>query len=344
MYLLIFAAIVILVVVGATVVAGGKSSTSDSLVGTAEITVVNEDGQRIPNASLSINNTYEHTTDAQGVWRGSVPESIYLVVSAATGVADPAQYIPYRGSPELVAGKYTVVLKGYSSLSPWGSLLNAVNRLPNGDTTCRITYSFIPSGVHVSSDPEGTSIVLADHFDNSLTTQQFKAEIIAAFSAWKKAIEAAFNTSQGYAHNLTMEFDEVTETESPPLFGQYEEHYGGTGAFRIGMWSMDGNQQILAYAYGPNNSPSNAAGDMLFNSTMDWRLDNDVSDIGGDGGYSVMYVAVHEIGHALGLGHHVLQESVMAPTAGRSLQFIQKFPHGLQASTYERAALQGIYA
>lgn len=324
-------AVILLAVVAVIVLATGALAPAPP--GSLTITVQNEDGQPVPNATVTVQ-SLSGLTSSSGVWSKSPPSGTRTVTVTAP------DYVPYTGSIHILPDAQnteTVIVKGYSSLTPWVSLRDAIRALPHGPQRVDITYSFIPPGVTVTTDPEHQSLHITDHIDGSMTSAQFKQEIADAFAAWTDLFESVYPT-------LTLTFTETTELNSPPLFGAYTERNGGVGDFRIGMYDMQ-EGGTLAYAYGPDNSWYHIRGDILFDAGKDWRLDADVVDgDGGNGGYSVKYVAAHEIGHSLGFGHHVLSGSLMAPTAGRSIQLSHKFPGGLPSSVYERNGALGIFA
>ena len=240
-----------------------------------------------------------------------------------------------------------IQLQGWQGLgaTAWPSLRAAATAVREGeDALITVTYSFIRPGVHVATTAPGEarhSVVLRDHVDGSISEAQFQAQVRAAFAQWRGAFAAALGPGR-----LTVAFEEVQEPEdAPPLFGDRGSDGIGhaaassVGDIRIGMWGDGFDPQVLACAYAPPHA------DMLFNASVDWRLDADVDDtVGGDGGFSVMYVAVHEIGHVLGFGHNATASSVMAPTAGRRVVFATKFSAGLGASVADTNGIRGVYA
>ena len=287
----------------------------------------------------------ELATNGAGYWRGHLPAGPLKATITPPAVAGNApNYHVRTGEFSFEPGAvHEIALEGWTELAPWGPIYAAIQSLRDGPASVTVTYSFIAPGTTVSNT--GASVTITDHVDGTLSTSAFKQQIIDAFAQWKALFEDTFCVAGGYDNDLTVNFLETVESTSPSLFGPYVPRSGGVGDFRIGMWDMDGTTQTLAYAYGPQNAPHVAAGDILFNSSIDWRMDDDVTDgEGGDGGYSVLYTAIHEIGHAIGIGHHLANGSMMAPRGSVSLSVHARFPEGLQSSHYERAALRGIYA
>lgn len=90
---------------------------------------------------------------------------------------------------------------------------------------------------------------------------------------------------------------------------------GGAGHIRIGAVFIDGavGGNVLAHAYQPGNESyfgagGNIAGDVHFDNANLW------SDGGGGGTIDFYTVALHELGHALGLAHSTVAGSVMEAT------------------------------
>jgi hypothetical protein len=66
--------------------------------------------------------------------------------------------------------------------------------------------------------------------------------------------------------------------------------------------------------FGAGFWPNPVAGDITFNGDFNWEIGN----ASGRGAYDIMSVAVHELGHSLGLGHSDYYDSIMYPTIGSS--------------------------
>lgn len=136
-----------------------------------------------------------------------------------------------------------------------------------------------------------------------VTKEVWKSEIVAAMAIWS----AAFNNVWS---DLTINF-----VEAPNSNDGYElpnniktrdiydlPHEKGIGDFRIGQHDMVGLN--LAHAFIPLgilNTRGRQGGDLHFDITTNtWRADSNT--VHGD--YSIKLVAVHELGHAFGLGHN----------------------------------------
>lgn len=159
---------------------------------------------------------------------------------------------------------------------------NAVGpRLPGGT----ITYSFMADGIDLSAEGGGTSTAIT-----SLATFQdcLLEEISNAFGAWSAVAD--------------IEFIPVTDSGAP-----FNDPSGASGDIRICAHPFDGASGILAHAYFPPPNGATAAGDLHFDSAEAWYCDPTL------GAIDFGLVAIHEIGHSIGLNHEGSDAALMEP-------------------------------
>jgi hypothetical protein len=140
----------------------------------------------------------------------------------------------------------------------------------------RITYSFVPDGTSIGGVPSNLQATL----NASFATADWQAQFTKAAAVWQKVANTNFwpvsddGTALGVSGNM-----------------QNDSRFGD---IRIGGYPMSGS--ILAFAYLP--PPANggtSAGDMFFNTNQSWQINGTT--------YDLMTVAIHEFGHAIGMGH-----------------------------------------
>jgi hypothetical protein len=99
---------------------------------------------------------------------------------------------------------------------------------------------------------------------------------------------------------------------------RFEERASGTVDFEIGWFSgnhgdgsnFDGVGNVLAHAFYPPPCGGAHAGELHFDEAETWSLS------GNAGTFDTETVALHEIGHLLGLDHSAVAGAVMAPSYG----------------------------
>ena len=101
----------------------------------------------------------------------------------------------------------------------------------------------------------------------------------------------------------------------------------GQAMIRMGGADEDGAGNVLAFAYYPTSAaPINVAGDVFFDVPENWTIDLS--------GVQVFWVALHEIGHAIGIQHSDVANTLMGAYYNNSIL-------GLTAD--DIAAAQAIY-
>lgn len=142
---------------------------------------------------------------------------------------------------------------------------------------------------------------------SSLSQAETNAAIETALDAWSNAADITFTPT-----NQTRLRDSID----------------------ISFTAIDGVGGTLAQAYFPDDvNPARIAGDVQFDISDAWEVGDSI----GNRAFDLVYVAVHEIGHSLGLDHTKVRGSVLAPFVSPSQSF-----SALEAS--DVAAIQGLYA
>lgn len=142
---------------------------------------------------------------------------------------------------------------------------------------------------------------------DSLTQAETNAAIETALQAWSDVADVNFTptTQRGLTDSLDISFENI-----------------------------DGGGGTLAQAYLPDDvNPARIAGDIQFDLAEVWEVGNSL----GSRAFDLVWVAAHEIGHALGLDHHEGAGSVLAPFVSPNQSFT-----GLGAEDVEE--IQELYA
>jgi len=145
-----------------------------------------------------------------------------------------------------------------------------------------ITYSYVPDGTQLDN---GTTSVLFAVMDAKFRRGRWQGEIARALSTW--------------AYVSPLHFTQVSDDGSPRGVAGSAQGDPRFGDIRIGMGPTD----AIAYTWYPTAN-STIGGDVTLSSTSaDWHV----------GAVEDLYtVALHELGHALGLMHSADLTAVMS--------------------------------
>lgn len=130
-----------------------------------------------------------------------------------------------------------------------------------------------------------------------MSADEIEAALATAMATWSAVADITF-----------------TETTTPGLPDSIDFSFKG----------IDGPGGTLAQAYFPDDvNPRIIAGDVQFDTSELWENGN----ARGRSAFDLVYVAVHELGHALGLEHSDEADSVLAARASANQQFTALSAH-----------------
>ncbi len=132
----------------------------------------------------------------------------------------------------------------------------------------------------------------------------------------QSAVEAAIETALGV-------WSEVIVVEFTPT-----SRSGQRDSLDFTFRNLDGPGGTIAQAYFPDDvNPARIAGDVQFDSSERWEIGN----AQGSRAFDLVLVAVHEIGHSLGLNHTDEHGSIMKPSISPNVEFVTLSAHDVHA-------------
>ncbi|XP_042352337.1 matrix metalloproteinase-14 [Plectropomus leopardus] len=140
-----------------------------------------------------------------------------------------------------------------------------------------------------------TFSIMDQHIPSSLGKERTYDAIRNAFEAWRRVTPLTFEELPA-ENNLSTNSSQAELADILLLFAS---------GFHGDMSLFDGEGGSLAHAYYPGPG---IGGDTHFDADEPWTLDNQ-----NPGGIDLFLVAVHELGHALGLEHSDNPSAIMAP-------------------------------
>ena len=150
-----------------------------------------------------------------------------------------------------------------------------------------ITISFVPDGTNLGGATSNLNATL----DNRFGAGNWQNAVMDAAAWWESQANL----------NLIV----VTDNGAPVGSGNYQQGNPGFGDIRIGGFAMPSNILATTLAPPPANGDS-SSGDLFLNTAQPWAINGS--------GYDLETVMIHELGHALGLGHSSVTTADMYAT------------------------------
>lgn len=209
----------------------------------------------------------------------------------------------------------------------------------------RITYSRVAAGKALPLVSVGGSPATQDFRTawRGISAATAMAEIARAMATVAGFLQAVFPG----AASVVLEDVGEEDAEAPPLDANGYDLHDATGRprigdIRIGVAPLSGSMaRTLAFAYNPNPTlPAAEQGglgsDIIVNSRIAWSAD--ALSQQRPGTFSLALVMVHEVLHAIGLGHHPSLRAIMGVATMPGTSLTTRYPSGLTPAEAPAAA------
>jgi len=195
---------------------------------------------------------------------------------------------------------------GDTTPGKWGPAANGTGAI--------VSWSLMPTGTSCAEESKGCLITSLAAFMPS----DYMSAISSAFAAWSAVADITFVMvpDDGAAFNA------ITSS----------------GNIRLGGQAIDGRSNVLAHAFLPPINGISGASDIHFDTAETWKL-----SFGGSG-FDLFQVMAHELGHAIGLDHTSVPESLMGVYYSETFRGLQaddiagaRFLYGPAAARVQQA-------
>ncbi|KAG1327033.1 metalloendoproteinase 2-MMP-like [Cocos nucifera] len=167
-------------------------------------------------------------------------------------------------------------------------IINGTSSMRSAKLRGRNLYAYFPGNPTWPSWKRDLTYALVSTSAVSIDTSVLRTVFARAFGRWSAATTLTFT-----------ETDSVSDADIQ--IGFYSGDHGDEEPF-------DGVLGTLAHAFSPTD------GRFHLDAAEQWVADGDVTQASSNVAVDLESVAVHEIGHLLGLGHSSVEEAIMYPT------------------------------